>query len=104
MVYAKVTNDADILGRHIGFETIVGHIRDVVVVKVDRHRFRLSLLRWACCLIGCYCIMEVRNMVVAHNMALPSHRDPIVRAVGAGGFLMDRRLGGKLCFKGNKSF
>ena len=79
VVEAKVAHDTQVVRASVGFEKIVGHIKNEVIVKVDiRLRPPVFCRCRAASLKKGYSIYEIRNMVVTQNVALPCNGDPII--------------------------
>ena len=99
VVEAKVAHDTQVVRASVGFEKIVGHIKNEVIVKIDvglgppvfcRHR--------AASLMEGYSVYKIGNMVVTQNVALPCNGDPIEAATGAAHF---RGEAGQLFIRNN---
>ena len=84
-IEAKVAHKTDVVRASVDFDRIVVNITIVVIVEVDigMRPPRLSRERKAASLIDARSIPEILNTVVAYDVPLPCHRDPIVGAIGA---------------------
>src|SRR5262245_30857174 len=78
-VEAAVAHDADVMYAAVGFNKIVNHYEDVIVVDVYRHSLLILRFGRRAIRADINAVVEVSDVVVTDDVPLPVYFDPIIR-------------------------